>query len=185
MKYCSSCGSDQIEFNIPKEDNLPRYCCHHCGMIHYQNPNIVAGCLLTFKGQILLCRRAIEPRYGCWTIPAGFMENHETLEQAAKRETWEEAKAVVNELMLYAIVSIPAISQVYVLFKAELAQAIYAAGSESLEVQLFEPKAIPWDELAFPVIIRCLDYYLKDRATGKFQTHIDTIYPSSQTVIHH
>lgn len=186
MKFCSECGSDQLSFVIPQGDNRPRHVCSRCGMIHYLNPKIVAGCLVQHEGQVLLCRRAIEPRYGLWTMPAGFMENQETTEQAAIRETWEEARATVCNLQLYNVISIPYISQVYITFLAQLvvAEPLFAAGSESLEVALFDEAAIPWEQLAFPVVQRTLKQYYQDRQQGLFSAHVGDIIktlPPSET----
>ncbi|MBH3429380.1 NUDIX hydrolase [Pseudomonas alkylphenolica] len=162
MKFCSACGKP-VNQRIPEGDTRLRYVCDHCQTIHYQNPNIVAGVLPTWGGQVLLCRRAIEPRLGYWTLPAGFMENGETLEQAARRETVEEACARVSEMTLYQLFDLPHINQVHVFFRAELADLDFAVGAESLEVRLFDESEIPWDELAFRTITRTLECYYRDR----------------------
>ena len=135
MKFCSHCAQ-QLSFKIPEGDNLPRHVCDSCGMIHYQNPKIVAGCIPEWEGRILLCRRAIEPRHCLWTIPAGFMENSETVEQAAARETREEACAKINIIGLYGVYNIPHVNQVYMIFKGSLADGAFAPGVESLETVL-------------------------------------------------
>ncbi|RMH65742.1 MAG: NUDIX domain-containing protein, partial [Calditrichaeota bacterium] len=147
MKYCSACGAP-VKIKIPEGDNRPRYVCEQCGKIHYENPRMVVGCIPVWEGKILMCRRAIEPRYGLWTIPAGFMENGETLEQGAMRETEEEACARVEIERLQAVYSLPHVNQVYVIFLARLLDGQFAPGHESLECKLVEPKAIPWDEMA-------------------------------------
>lgn len=149
--------------------------CDACGAIHYQNPKIVAGCIVAMDDLILLCRRAIEPRYGLWTMPAGFMENHETVAQAAARETLEEACAEVVDVSLYALFSLPHINQVYVMFRGELRERRFAPGVESLETALFPESRIPWDELAFPVVRESLRLYFADRRTGAFRVHTGTI----------
>jgi ADP-ribose pyrophosphatase YjhB (NUDIX family) len=131
--------------------------------VHYQNPRIVAGCLPVWKDQVLLCRRAIHPRRGYWTLPAGFMENGETLQQAAERETFEEACARVHNLQLYTLFDLPQINQVYLFFRAELSEAVFSPGEESLQVQLFDEADIPWSELAFPTVGRTLECYFSDR----------------------
>jgi ADP-ribose pyrophosphatase YjhB (NUDIX family) len=164
MKYCSQCGH-LLSQKIPQGDNRLRHVCDQCQAIHYQNPRIVAGCLPVWGEQVLLCRRAIQPRYGLWTLPAGFMENGETIEQAAMRETAEEACARVRNLQLYTLFDLPHINQVYMLFRAELEDLDFAAGEESLEVQLFDEVDIPWSELAFPTIGRTLEYFFADRRT--------------------
>jgi len=129
MKFCSQCASP-VAVRIPDGDTLERHVCDACGQIHYQNPKIIAGCIPHWQGRILLCRRAIEPRHGLWTIPAGFMENGETIEQAAMRETYEEACARVEISGLYAIFNIPHVSQVYMIFRAELLDGEFAPGIE-------------------------------------------------------
>ena len=172
MNYCSECGNT-VNLRIPKGDSLPRYICDHCHTVHYQNPKIVAGCLPEWDNRILLCRRAIEPRYGLWTLPAGFMENGETTEQAALRETWEEAETRVDITSLYSVISLPHISQVYLIFRASLQQPVFSAGSESLDVQLFRENEIPWDELAFPVMKMTLERYCQDLVTGEFPLYVD------------
>lgn len=176
MKFCSHCGQP-VECRIPEGDNLPRYVCTACHTIHYQNPKIVAGCIPEWEDRILLCRRAIEPRHGLWTLPAGFMENRETTQQAALRETWEEARARVEIESLFAVFSIPHISQVYMLFRGRLAAPDFAPGPESLETALFSEAEIPWEELAFPVIEMTLRRYFEDRrAHGRgTSTHLGEI----------
>jgi len=175
MNYCSHCGSAQLKQKVPEGDNLPRFVCSDCHTIHYQNPKIIAGCLPVWKDKILLCKRAIEPRYGLWTLPAGFMENNETVEQAAARETWEEAYANVDKLDLYVVISLSSISQVYMMFRARLLDLSFAPGSESLEVHLFTQDEIPWDCLAFPVIRWTLTYYFQDRVADHFPVHVGEI----------
>lgn len=177
MNYCSHCGSAKLVQKIPSGDNLPRFVCEECYTIHYQNPKIVTGCLPTWEDKILLCKRAIEPRYGLWTLPAGFMENKETVEQAAARETWEEARAHLEPLSLYAVFSLPYISQVYIMFRAQLRELTFAPGIESLEVRLFSQDEIPWEQLAFLVIRQTLKDYFKDRGTGQFPVHVGEIIP--------
>ena len=179
MNYCSHCGSARLVLKVPAGDCLPRLVCEDCQTIYYQNPKIVTGCIPEWEDKILLCKRAIEPRYGLWTLPAGFMENKETLEQAAMRETWEEAQANVKQLSLYTVISLPHISQVYIMFRANLGNLTFAPGSESLAVQLFTQDEIPWENLAFPVIRRTLTYYFQDRAKGEFTLHLDQIMPAA------
>jgi ADP-ribose pyrophosphatase YjhB (NUDIX family) len=178
MKFCSQCGHPVAQ-RIPEGDNRLRYVCTHCGVVHYQNPNIVAGCLPVWEGQVLLCRRAIEPRLGFWTLPAGFMENGETLEQAACRETDEEACAQVQGLALYTVFDLPHISQVHVFFRAELVAAAFAIGPESLEVQLFDERDVPWSELAFPTVGRTLECYFADRREQRFPVRNESLPPLS------
>ena len=176
MNFCSHCGY-AVVFKIPPGDNLPRYVCDHCGHIHYQNPKIVTGCIPEWQDKILLCKRAIEPRKGFWTLPAGFMENKETTSEAAIRETLEEANAKVETIGLYALFNIPHISQVYLMFRAQMLDNRFGPGSESLEVKLFEENEIPWNNLAFPVIRETLIRYYRDKKLGKYNLHIDDIFP--------
>lgn len=174
MKYCSNCSA-LVELRVPEGDTLPRYVCPTCSVIHYQNPKMVVGCIPEWEDQILLCRRAIEPRHGLWTLPAGFMENAETLAQAAARETLEEANARVEMGTLYAIYNLPHINQVYVLFRARLLDLNFKPGSESLDVKLFSEAEIPWDTMAFRVIREPLQRYFEERRQGQFGFHMDTI----------
>lgn len=170
MKFCSQCGSPVTQ-RVPAGDNLPRYVCENCQTIHYQNPNIVAGSIPVYGDKILLCRRAIEPRYGLWTLPAGFMENAETLEQAAMRESMEEARANVQLQQLYTVFSLPHVNQVYMMFRASLLDENFAAGPESLEVRLFDETEIPWNQLAFKTIYFTLKYFFDDRRRGEYVLH--------------
>jgi len=165
VKFCSSCGAT-VSLRIPEGDNRERFVCEQCHTIHYQNPKIVAGCIPEWEDRILLCRRAIEPRYGLWTLPAGFMENGESTEQAAMRETLEEAGARVSIIGLYSLFSIPHINQVYMLFRGRLEDGLYAPGEESLECGLFDQQDVPWEKLAFPVVHETLVRYFKDKSRG-------------------
>lgn len=176
MNFCSHCGSPVVQ-RVPAGDNRLRYVCEQCGQVHYQNPNIVAGCLPVWGEQVLLCRRAIEPRLGYWTLPAGFMENAETLEQAACRETDEEACARVDGLQLYTLFDLPHISQVHVFFRAELTDTNFAVGTESLEVRLFSESEIPWGELAFTTVSRTLECYFADRPGHDYPIRNETLPP--------
>ena len=171
MKFCSSCGSAEITLTIPDGDNRPRFVCQSCEEIFYHNPKIVAGCIAEWQGKILMCKRAIEPRYAKWTLPAGFMENEETMHDAAARETQEEATAEVSGLSLYTMYNLPHINQVYVMFKGELVEGKASPGAESLEVALMEEKDIPWHEIAFPVIKESLKVYFEDKRKNSFELH--------------
>ncbi len=174
MKYCCHCSAT-VEFIVPEGDSLPRYVCTQCTVIHYQNPKMVVGCIPEWEDKILLCRRAIEPRLGWWTLPAGFMENNETLAQAAARETLEEANARVEIGDLYTVYSLPHISQVYFLFRARLLDLDFKPGIESLDVKLMAEHEIPWEEMAFRVIHDPLKQYFKERREGKFGFHMGVI----------
>ena len=167
MKFCSSCG-EQVVFRIPEGDNRERFLCEHCDTVHYQNPRVVTGCLPVWEERVLLCRRAIDPRSGFWTLPAGFLENGESVEEGALRETREEACAVVVSPNLYTMFSLPHISQIYLFYRGELAAPDFAAGEETLDVALFAESDIPWDELAFPVITQTLQHFFADRKRGEF-----------------
>ena len=160
MNFCSHCG-EPVSSRVPEGDNRQRYVCDACGIVHYQNPNNVAGAILTWEDKVLLCKRAIEPRYGLWTLPAGFMENNESVHQAAARESIEEANAKPGHLSLFGIFSMPYISQVYLMFSGKLLSAEISPGIESLEVGLFTRDEIPWDELAFPVITHSLKLFFE------------------------
>ena len=180
MKFCSHCGAE-VSFIIPTGDNLKRHVCNSCDTIHYQNPRIIAGYIPYYEDKVLLCKRAIEPRHGFWTLPAGFLENHETVSAGAARESLEEANASIKSGELFATFSLPHISQVYIFYRGELKDLNYSAGEESLEVELFKEGEIPWDELAFPSITKALKYYFADRAKGEFTVHDeDLIYPPRQ-----
>lgn len=181
MKFCSECGQS-VTARVPNGDTRSRFVCDHCQTIHYQNPRIVAGCLAVYDQQVLLCRRAIEPRLGYWTLPAGFMENGETTEEAALRETWEEARATLQQQELYMLFNLPHINQVYMFFRGELADLDFSAGEESLEVRLFHEHEIPWDELAFPTVGKTLKQYFIDRQEQTFPVRIrDILYRPGQT----
>ena len=175
MKFCSACGSSRLDLRVPDGDNLPRFVCAACGAIHYQNPKIVVGCLPEWEDRILLCRRAIEPRRGLWTLPAGFLENGETLAAGALRETLEEANARVDIGALYTVISITHISQVYMMFRARLSDLDFGPGPESLEVCLFAEDEIPWEQLAFRTIGRTLRNYFLDRRDSAFPLHVSAL----------
>ena len=175
MKFCSNCGST-VELQIPQGDDRHRHVCSDCDTIHYQNPHIVAGCLPIYENKVLLCKRAIEPRHGFWTLPAGFMENGESTEQGALRESWEEARADIDLDGLYTLFSIPEINQVYMLFKGTLSNLNFAPGPESLEVGLFTEDEIPWDQLAFPVMKKTLRYYFEDLKNNTFPFRSETLH---------
>jgi ADP-ribose pyrophosphatase YjhB (NUDIX family) len=174
MKFCSECGA-AVSLKIPAGDSLPRYVCDACATIHYQNPKMIVGCIAEWENRILLCRRAIEPRMGLWTVPAGFMENGETTAQGASRETLEEANARVEVGPLYAMYNIPHINQVYILFRARLLDLDFSAGTESLEVKLFDEADIPWEQIAFATVRNTLTHYYTDRKAGEYRFHLGTI----------
>jgi len=170
MNYCSHCGA-LVQLCIPSGDNRARHVCTACGRIHYENPRMVVGCLPLWEDRVLLCRRAIEPRHGLWTLPAGFMENDETTREGAMRETLEEAGARVEIIDLFSLISVPDINQVYLLFRAQLLDLDFAPGEESLEVNLFSEAEIPWRELAFRTVHTTLEHYFADLRCGEFRLH--------------
>jgi ADP-ribose pyrophosphatase YjhB (NUDIX family) len=176
MKFCSNCGAP-VALKVPPGDNLPRHVCDACETIHYQNPRMVVGCIAEWEDRILLCRRAIEPRHGLWTVPAGYMENGETTVEGAARETLEEANARVEVGPLYALFNIPHISQVYMLFRARMLDTDFSAGAETLEARLFAEDEIPWDEIAFATVRQTLNHYFNDRRRGEYKFHMGTIAP--------
>lgn len=182
MKYCSSCGQT-VQQKTPEGDNRQRYVCSSCNTVHYQNPRVIAGCIAEHDGKILLCKRAIEPRYGLWTLPAGFMENGETTLQAAARETFEEANAKIRQMSLYCTYSIPHISQVYMMYRGVLIDGFAEPGSESLETKLYSETEIPWNKLAFPVISETLKLYYRDKRAGDFRVRNGEIYRNDQQQI--
>lgn len=167
MNYCSKCGARLVQ-QIPVNDNRQRHVCLHCDTIHYENPKIVAGCIPFWQEQVLLCRRAIDPRKGKWTLPAGFMELEESTVQAAVRETVEEANARVEVDDLYTIINLPHIGQVYIMFRAHLLDLDFAPGEESEAVQLFDAVSVPWHDLAFTTIRYTLQFFFDDMQSGHF-----------------
>jgi ADP-ribose pyrophosphatase YjhB (NUDIX family) len=170
MKFCSNCGQP-VQMKIPDGDNRERAVCSACNTIHYQNPLMVLGCIPVWEDQILLCRRAIEPRHGFWTVPAGFMENGESLAEAAARETFEEAEAEVEIGDLHAVCDVVHARQVHIFFHATLREKKFSPGIESLETQLFHEKDIPWDEIAFPSTTFALETFFADRKRGERKVH--------------
>jgi ADP-ribose pyrophosphatase YjhB (NUDIX family) len=176
MKFCSTCGQP-VSQRIPEGDHLPRFVCDSCNVIHYENPRLIVGCVPEYDGKILLCRRAIEPRRGFWTLPAGFMENGESLQAAAAREAMEEALAKVEIGSLLAIVHVLQAHQVHVMFRARLLDPNIGVGPESLEVGLYDERDIPWPEMAFRSVEFTLRRYLEDRQRGRDDLHFHDLPP--------
>jgi ADP-ribose pyrophosphatase YjhB (NUDIX family) len=171
MNFCSNCGARVVR-GVPPGDTHPRHLCESCGTVHYRNPLLVIGAIAEHgDGRILLCRRAIEPRYGFWTLPGGFMELGETTAQAAVRETREEANARVEPVQLFTVLSVPYVDQVHLFYRARLVDGEFSAGEESLEVALFGEDEIPWDDLAFRTTAITLRHYFADRSAGAYATH--------------
>lgn len=186
MKYCPACAAP-VSLRIPPDDNRHRYVCDECGTIHYQNPKMVIGSIpLWNEGEqtkVLLCRRAIEPRHGFWTLPAGFMENDETTAEAAVRETEEEAGASIELHPLFSLLNVPHVHQVHLFYRATLLNLDYKAGIESLEVKMFSEAEIPWAEIAFPTVAHTLRFLFADldrirRSGGDFGFHVQDIRKS-------
>ena len=177
MNFCSHCSA-RVELRTPDGDQRPRYVCTQCATIHYQNPKLVVGAIPEYDGKILLCRRGIEPRLGKWTLPAGFMENGETVADAARRETQEEALAEIEIIDMFTVLSVPHVDQVHVFFRARLPEPTFGVTPESTELALFSEHEIPWDELAFRTVAMTLKHFFEDRAAGVFKLHSGAIYAS-------
>ncbi len=174
VKFCGECGGS-IRLAIPDGEDRERHVCGTCGFIHYQNPKTVVGCVPEMGGEILLCRRAIEPALGRWTLPAGYLELGESVVQGAVRETFEETGSRVEVTGPLAMLDIPHIGQTYALFRARLRERDFGPTSESLEVRLFAPEDIPWDEFAFPVVHFALQFYVDDLEAGREQLHLGIV----------
>ncbi len=174
MNYCTNCGHPLISTTIGN-DPMQRNYCESCGMIHYSNPKMVVGCVPYYKDKVLLCKRAIDPFVGFWNVPAGFLENGETVEEGAQRETWEEANAAVEIETLHAVFSITHINQIYLHFRARLTdpEAVFP-GEESLEAEFFDEATIPWDDLAFSSTAFALKTYFQDKRNGTYPPHVSS-----------
>jgi ADP-ribose pyrophosphatase YjhB (NUDIX family) len=175
MKFCSVCGSDRIAFEMPEGDQRLRYICKACGEVHYQNPKIVCGTVPIWQGKVLLCKRGIEPRFGKWTLPAGFMENGESVPDGALRETAEEALTSVNAPQLLTVLSVPQINQVHMMFWGELPALEFGVTPESTQVELFAEEEIPWNEIAFRTVSTTLKHFFKCRKDGHYSLLVDSI----------
>ena len=174
MKFCSNCGAAVVR-RVPPGDTLPRWVCDQCGMVHYRNPLLVVGSIPERDGRILLCRRAIEPRYGYWTLPAGFMENDETAGQGALRETMEEAGARIELGEPFSLISVPHVNQVHLFYRARLVDLDFRPGEETLEVAMYEEAQIPWKDIAFRTVGLTLKLWFADRAKGSFGFHAEDL----------
>ncbi|MFQ5675679.1 MAG: NUDIX hydrolase [bacterium] len=171
MNYCSNCGH-KLSFGKVPDDEIERFYCTNCQAIHYINPRIIVGSLPLWEDKILLCKRAIEPRKNLWTLPAGFMENNERLEQGAIRETEEEANADIEIVRLFSVYSLPKVGQVYCVFLANLLNLDFYPGPESLEVELFDKEKIPWNEIAFSAIKFTLDKFVEGVNIDDGEVHL-------------
>jgi ADP-ribose pyrophosphatase YjhB (NUDIX family) len=174
IQHCRVCGGG-TEYTVPKDDNRERAVCTVCGEIHYQNPINVVGTVPYFGDQVLLCRRNIEPRFGLWTLPAGFMEYGESTAEGALRETIEEAGANVEMLGLFTVLNVVRAGQVHLFYRARMLDMTLAPGPETIEARLFREHEIPWDEIAFRTVRDTLVHYFADRQSGNFAVHVGDV----------
>ena len=174
IQHCRTCGSP-VQYGVPQDDNRERACCPACGTIHYENPLPVVGTLPVWGSQVLLCRRNIEPRFGLWTLPGGFLELGETTEQGAIRETTEEAGAEVELQGLFTLINVVRVGQVHFYDRARLLAPTFDPGPETIEAKLFEEEDIPWDELAFETVRTTLQRFFEDRRSGQYSLHCGDI----------
>ena len=170
IQHCRVCGSP-AEYRVPPDDNRERATCMSCGEIHYENPLNVVGTVPVWGEQVLLCRRNIEPRYGMWTLPAGFMELGESTLQGALRETVEEAGAKVEMQDLFTVLNVVRVGQVHFFYRARMLDTSLDPGPETIEARLFREDEIPWDELAFRTVRQTLELFFEDRRKGQFSVH--------------
>lgn len=174
FNFCNRCGRQIIQQILLLKDQNQQVC-PSCLEIHNAHPKVVCGTLVTWESKILLCRRAIEPCYGLWTLPAGYLELFETMEQGAVRETWEEAGVKIEIEQLYCMYDYPQIGHIFALFKAQAKDGEFIAGPESLEVEFFLEQHIPWSKLAFTTTTRTLAHYFSDRKKARFDFHLETL----------
>ena len=171
MKYCSECGSDKLVHKLPDGDTKERIVCDTCGRIFYHNPKIVTGCILEWQRRILLCKRSIEPRVNFWTVPAGFLENGESVIEAAAREANEEACAECENLVIHSLYNIRHVNQIYIIYRGVLKDGRYGVGDESNDAMLCSEAEIPWHQIAFPIIEEALKLYFDDRKHQNYSYH--------------
>lgn len=171
IKHCKECGA-AVAYRVPDDgDTKPRAVCPSCGTIHYENPLTVVGTVPTWGDKVLLCKRNIEPRFGLWTLPAGFMELFETTTEGAARETVEEAGAVFEMQALFTLVNVARVGQVHLFYRAQLTSDQFDPGTETQEARLFSESEVPWEELAFQTTRVTLERYFADRRSGQFSLH--------------
>ncbi len=171
MNFCSACGKP-VNKRVPPGDHRPRFVCDECHMVHYENPRLIVGCLPVWEDKVLLCKRALEPRSGYWTLPAGFLESGETAEEGAMRETREEANAEVEIVRLFSLYSIPSIGQVYLFFLAHLKHLDFSPGAETERTALFVEEEIPWEEIAFSSVRFSLENYFQSKRAGNEKVYV-------------
>ena len=171
IKHCRVCGT-AVAYVVPPDDNRERATCPSCHEIHYENPINVVGTVPVWDEQVLLCRRNIEPRYGLWTLPAGFMELGESTADGALRETDEEAGAHVELQGLFTVLDVVRAGQVHLFYRARMLDTHLAPGPETIEARLFREHEVPWDELAFRTVRVTLEHFFADRRDGAFGVHV-------------
>ena len=181
INFCSYCGAP-MEEKIPVDDDHMRSVCTQCPHVHYENPKVVVGCIPVFEDKILMCKRNIEPRKGKWTLPAGYLENKESVQDGAARETLEETRAHVRIIELYRLFNIVFVDQIYMMFRARMEDEIFGPTGESSEVRLFKEADIPWDEIAFEVIRQTLVDFFKDRKKGAYAFKVIDIQPDQTRI---
>ena len=174
IQHCRVCGA-AVQYRIPADDNRERAVCTVCGEIHYENPLNVVGTVPVWGEQVLLCRRNIEPRYGLWTLPAGFMELGESTAEGAMRETVEEAGARIELQELFTLLNVVRVGQVHLFYRARLLDTRFEPGPETIEARLFHEHELPWEQLAFRTVRDTLQHFFADRAAGRFALHVADI----------
>ncbi|MBE7416659.1 MAG: NUDIX hydrolase [Ideonella sp.] len=170
IKHCRACGT-VVEYRVPSDDNRERAVCPRCGTVHYENPLNVVGTVPVWGEQVLLCKRAIEPRYGLWTLPAGFMELGETTAEGAVRETTEEAGARIELQGLFSLLNVVRVGQVHLFYRARLLDERFDPGTETIEARLFHEHEVPWEQIAFRSVRETLQRFFEDRRRGQFGVH--------------
>lgn len=170
IRHCTACGHT-VEVRTPADDHQPRHVCASCGHVQYQNPKVITGVIPEWDGRILLCKRAIQPRLGLWTFPAGFLELKETTAEGAAREAREESQADVEVQEVLAVIGVPYVSQLYVIHRGRMRAVAHGPTPESSETQLVTEAEIPWDQIAFPTIWHSLKFFCEDRAAGRREIH--------------
>ena len=174
IKHCRRCGT-AVQYRVPEDDNRERAVCPACGEIHYENPLNVVGTVPVWGEQVLLCKRAIEPRHGFWTLPAGFMELGETVAEGAIRETVEEAGAQIELDGLFTMLSVVRVGQVHLFYRARMTSATLDPGPETLEARLFHEHEVPWDQIAFRTVRETLQHFFACRRSGSYPLHVGEI----------